>query len=104
MNLKLGTIVNNNVSILFINCNKCTTLMQVLIIGETGDARRVRRWQWGGYMGLYVLSAQLFCNSKTVLKKSLLIIFFKFFFLLKALKVNPVLQGFYYLQKGKERS
>lgn len=46
--------------------NKGTTLRQVLLTGETGD-----EGGWGGGsgvgVGLYVLCAQLFCKSKTML-------------------------------------
>ena len=61
--LKLETVVHNNVSILFIHCNKRITLMQGVNNRGNGAWERGER-QCSGCMELYVLSVQLSVNLK----------------------------------------
>lgn len=44
----------------FTNCNKCTTLCKMLVIGETAQGEK-------GCVGTLYLLLNFFCNPKTIL-------------------------------------
>ena len=58
----MWALVNKDVSVLLVNCNKCTTLKQ--------DVNNRENWAAGEEVyGNYVLFAQLFYKLKAALKK-----------------------------------